>query len=133
MSKFYNIHRDCTQYCRSVVHGNLITSALTSLDVSSLQFCSYLNYLCTNCDSVKDICGRTALHSSATYGYIEVVRWLLYNKNADINARDEESGYTPLHRALYHGRIHIAVELIKAGRVFLKYETTKFIKNYFRC
>ncbi|XP_044744642.1 inhibitor of Bruton tyrosine kinase isoform X2 [Coccinella septempunctata] len=115
MSKFYNIHRDCTEYCRSIVHGNLITSAFSVLDISGLQLCSYLNYLCTNCDLIKDSAGRTALHAAASYGYLEVVKWLLNNKNANINARDDESGYTPLHRAFYYGRLYIAIELMKAG------------------
>ncbi|XP_045476233.1 inhibitor of Bruton tyrosine kinase [Harmonia axyridis] len=115
MNKTYNFQRDCTEYCRSVIHGNLINSALTVLDVSGLQLCSYLNYICTNCDSVKDCLGRTALHSSASYGNLQVVKWLLKNKNGNINARDNESGYTPLHRALYFGRINIAIELLKAG------------------
>lgn len=115
MNKTYNFQRDCTEYCRSVVHGNLINSALTVLDVSGLQLCSYLNYICTNWDSVKDCLGRTALHSSASYGNLQVVKWLLKNKNGNINARDNESGYTPLHRALYFGRINIAIELLKAG------------------
>ncbi|RKP27073.1 regulator of chromosome condensation 1/beta-lactamase-inhibitor protein II, partial [Syncephalis pseudoplumigaleata] len=36
---------------------------------------------------------------------------------AGINGRDEESGWTPLHRALYYGRIRSAIELLQLDEI----------------
>ncbi|KAL3285870.1 hypothetical protein HHI36_000390 [Cryptolaemus montrouzieri] len=115
MNKTQVLYRDCTENCRSVSHGDVISAAITKRCISDLELCSYLNYICTNCESVKDSVGRTALHLAASCGRIELVRWLVKIRNANINLKDEESGYTPLHRSLFYGKIHVAVELMKLG------------------
>ncbi|KAJ8924361.1 hypothetical protein NQ315_007157 [Exocentrus adspersus] len=106
---------DCTIYCKSTQHGDIINAALSKRSISDFDLCAFLNYTCTRCESVRDSVGRTALHVAASCGRIEVVRWLVCNRHADIDAKDKESGYTALHRSVFYGKIHVAVALIKLG------------------
>ena len=62
----------------------------------------------------KDDFGRTALHIAAYYGFEESTQKLI-SLNASLNVPDFESGWTPLHRALYHGHLKVSLLLIKAG------------------
>ncbi|KAI9592783.1 hypothetical protein BDF19DRAFT_450881 [Syncephalis fuscata] len=88
----------------------------------------------------SDSYGRNLLHYAASWGCTNVIRaarrivcrseelntQLSQRKNRDIftahiagtiiagaNQRDEESGWTPLHRALYYGHFRTAIELLK--------------------
>ncbi|XP_018574334.1 inhibitor of Bruton tyrosine kinase [Anoplophora glabripennis] len=106
---------DCTIYCKSVQHGDIITAALSKRSISEFDLCAFLNYTCMRCESVRDSTGRTALHVAASCGRAEVVKWLICSRHADIEAKDKESGYTALHRSIFYGKIHVAVELIKLG------------------
>jgi alpha-tubulin suppressor-like RCC1 family protein len=106
---------DCTDRCRSTQHGDIITAAISRRSVSDFDLCSYLNYICTCCESVKDSVGRTALHVAASCGRVNLVRWLVQNRHANINAKDDESGFTALHRSIFYGKINVAVELMKLG------------------
>ncbi|KAJ3638755.1 hypothetical protein MTP99_002089 [Tenebrio molitor] len=106
---------DCTDRCRSTQHGDIITAAISRRSVSDFDLCSYLNYICTCCESVKDSVGRTALHVAASCGRVSLVRWLVQNRHANINAKDDESGFTALHRSIFYGKINVAVELMKLG------------------
>ena len=66
-------------------------------------------------DSVDDN-GLTPLHLCATdsdEAYDTAVE--LIRSGANLNIADYESGYTPLHRALYFRNLRIAVLLMKAG------------------
>lgn len=105
----------CTDRCRSTQHGDIITAAISRRSVSDFDLCSYLTYVCTCCESVKDSVGRTALHVAASCGRVDLVRWLVQNRHASINAKDDESGFTALHRSIFYGKINVAVELIKLG------------------
>lgn len=107
---------DCTIYCKSVQHGDVITAALSKRSISDFDLCAFLNYTCMRCESVRDSAGRTALHVAASCGRIEVVKWLISSRHADIEAKDRESGYTALHRSIFYGKINVAVELIKLGK-----------------
>lgn len=107
---------DCTIYCKSTQHGDIITAALSKRSISDFDLCAFLNYTCTRCESVRDSAGRTALHVAASCGRVEVVKWLVCSRHADIDAKDKESGYTALHRSIFYGKIHVAVELIKLGK-----------------
>lgn len=65
--------------------------------------------------NAKDSFGRTILHhavSSTSEEAIEFVKALLDIPVLDLYAQDAESGWTALHRALYHGRISIAHALM---------------------
>ncbi|KAF5274038.1 hypothetical protein FQR65_LT04436 [Abscondita terminalis] len=107
--------RDCTELCKSVQHGNIICGTLTKRQVFDCDMCAYLQLLCSCCENVKDSMGRTALHIAASCGRLNVIKWLLKFKHANINAKDRESGYTPLHRSIFYGKINVAVHLIKMG------------------
>lgn len=53
---------------------------------------------------------------AASRGRNGLMKWLMHHSSdAFINARDRESGYTPLHRSIFYGQIHSAVALIKFG------------------
>lgn len=118
MSKINNnssVEKDCTSSCQSLIHGCVISSAITKRAVTDKQLAAYINFLCGNFGQVKDEAGRTALHMAASCGRMELCHWLLKYVNSDISARDKESQSTPLHRSLFYGQIHVAVLLIKAG------------------
>ncbi|CAG9821108.1 unnamed protein product [Phaedon cochleariae] len=109
-------HRpDCTNQCKSVQHGEIITAAISKRSISDYDLCSFLNFLCSRCESVVDSVGRTALQVAASCGRLELVKWLIHSRHADINLKDRESGYTALHRSIFYGKMDVAVELIKLG------------------
>ena len=61
--------------------------------------------------NVRDAFGRTVLHaacSSVDTASLEFVRLLLAHPAINPNAQDQESHWTPLHRALYVGNIAAA-------------------------
>jgi inhibitor of Bruton tyrosine kinase len=65
--------------------------------------------------NAKDVFGRTILHlaaSSANSTALGFVETLLRTPLIDPYVQDLESGWTPLHRALYHGHIQIAQALM---------------------
>ena len=41
--------------------------------------------------------------------------WLLEHKAGQINGKDSESGWSPLHRAMFHGQLRCVVHLIQLG------------------
>ena len=63
----------------------------------------------------RDDYGRTALHICATNDCLESLRVLLCHPQVKIDYQDYESGWTPLHRAVYFKHYRIALTLIKAG------------------
>lgn len=70
----------------------------------------------SECVDECDDQGRTCLHVAASVGSEAAVRFLLAQA-ADPNKADKESHWTPLHRALYHGHLRIALLLLRAGAV----------------
>ena len=50
----------------------------------------------------------TILQVASSVGKKLVAEWLVRFREAAVNAKDAESGYTALHRAVYHGQIHVA-------------------------
>uniref|UniRef100_A0A6P7F2T9 Inhibitor of Bruton tyrosine kinase n=1 Tax=Diabrotica virgifera virgifera TaxID=50390 RepID=A0A6P7F2T9_DIAVI len=107
--------RECTNQCKSTIHGDVITDAISKRSISDQDLCSFLNFVCSRCESVIDSSGRTALHVAASCGRLNLVRWLILNRHADIHAKDRESSYTALHRSIFYGKIDVAVELVKLG------------------
>lgn len=69
--------------------------------------------------------GLSLLHICATYGHVETAKVLLGN-GADVNQKDFESGWTPLHRSMYFKHIKMSLLLIKAGS---KYDRLPNISN----
>lgn len=104
---------DCTARCKSSAHADLVLASITKGTVSEIQ--TYCRYLCHNFWSVTDPIGRTALHLAASLGKVELVRWLLEQCHADVDARDRESGWTALHRAVFYGQLHCAKVLLQHG------------------
>lgn len=65
--------------------------------------------------NAKDAYGRTLLHHAATSSKANAlgfVKALLQIPFIDLYIQDQESGWTPLHRALYHGHVSIAQALM---------------------
>ena len=56
--------------------------------------------------------GVKALHICASRGHVELVA-LLLKKGANPLLKDHESGWTPLHRALYHNHLEVALLLLR--------------------
>lgn len=104
---------DCTPRCKSSAHADLVLSSITKGTVPEIQ--TYCRYLCHNFWCVTDPIGRTALHVAASLGKVELVRWLLEQCHADVDARDRESGWTALHRAVFYGQLHCAKVLLQHG------------------
>ncbi|XP_050550953.1 inhibitor of Bruton tyrosine kinase [Spodoptera frugiperda] len=107
---------DCTARCRSRSHGQALTSAITKRSISDQALASFIKGTCANFNKAFDFEGRTALHTAASRGRLTLMDWLIRHSSvAFINARDRESGYTPLHRSVFYGQIHAAVALMKIG------------------
>lgn len=105
---------ECSSKCRSrqhtlEVHGSITKGSLTEVKAYSR--------LCHNAMRGRDVVGRTALHVAAGYGKTDIVEWLLTDKHADKSAKDEESGWTALHRALFYGHLMTARLLIQVNDV----------------
>lgn len=64
---------------------------------------------------VLDEEGRCALHLAVSCGRRDLCHWLIKAGKGDINLKDSESGYTPLHRSIFYGHINIAVTLIEVS------------------
>jgi ankyrin repeat protein len=64
--------------------------------------------------NAKDDFGQTVLHYAASKGDLEIIKRLIAT-GADINAEENELGYTPLHIALVMSKEEAALELINAG------------------
>ncbi|CAH0713197.1 unnamed protein product, partial [Brenthis ino] len=110
------IEVDCTRHCKSRIHGQVLTSAITKRSISDESLASFIKSTCANFAKAFDFEGRTALHMTASRGRNGLMEWLVrHSSDAFINARDRESGYTPLHRSIFYGQIHSAVALMKLG------------------
>ncbi|TMW58475.1 hypothetical protein Poli38472_010034 [Pythium oligandrum] len=70
--------------------------------------------------------GETALHLAASSGYDAIVQVLLAH-GADITLKDSESGWTPLHRSIYHERLSTTLLLLRHARVLYG---RAFMKDY---
>lgn len=106
---------DCTENCMSLKHGDAFGAALTWREPTDRELASALTLLCGNVGSIADSLGRTILHMAASLGRRELVQWLIQRCDANLNAQDHESGYTPLHRSIFYGQINVAVILLQLG------------------
>lgn len=104
---------ECTSKCRSQRHATLLLSAITKGTVPEIQ--TYCRYLCHNFWTISDASGRSALHQAATVGKVDLVEWLLQQCHAEVDVRDKESSWTPLHRAVFYGQLHCARSLLRCG------------------
>ncbi|XP_022116744.2 inhibitor of Bruton tyrosine kinase [Pieris rapae] len=107
---------DCTIKCKSRSHGQIITSAITKRSTNDISLASFIRATCSNFTKAFDFEGRTALHMAASRGRNNLMQWLInHSSEAFVNAKDRESGYTPLHRSIFYGQVHTAVALMKIG------------------
>ncbi|EOA29778.1 hypothetical protein CARUB_v10012869mg [Capsella rubella] len=67
--------------------------------------------------NLRNVCGLTPLHIAIWRNHIPIVRRLLA-AGADPDARDGESGWSSLHRALHFGHLAVASVLIDSGASF---------------
>ena len=104
---------ECTAKCRSTQHADEVVAVLTCCSEKRLQ--AFLSAHCYNAATLKDAFGRTALHLAASTGKKALLEWLVESKNADLLAKDKESGWTPLHRSVFYGQIHCLMALVKVG------------------
>uniref|UniRef100_A0A8C5AV41 Inhibitor of Bruton tyrosine kinase n=1 Tax=Gadus morhua TaxID=8049 RepID=A0A8C5AV41_GADMO len=104
---------ECTAKCRSTQHADEVVAVLTCCSEKRLQ--AFLSAHCYNAATLKDAFGRTALHLAASTGKKALLEWLVESKNADLLAKDKESGWTPLHRSVFYGQIHCLMALVKHG------------------
>lgn len=105
---------DCSPKCRKAKHSDLNFSAVLNIgqeDAAKVQ--SILPQLCANFARVTDQYGRNALHLAASCGKCDILEWLVKEQGADLNSKDEESGWTSLHRSLFYGYLDCAVKLIQ--------------------
>ena len=105
---------DCTPRCRSAQHTSELTSALCTraTELSVLVWCARC---CHNPGRSKDVSGRSVVHVAAGRGLVSVLEWLTACREGQMNGKDTESGYSPLHRAMFHGQVRTVVWLIEAG------------------
>ncbi|KAG8238384.1 hypothetical protein J437_LFUL018042 [Ladona fulva] len=104
----------CSPSCRSTEHAEEIISAI--LRGNEYQALAFMCWRCTNYATVADEAGRTALHIASSSGKVRVLKWLI-KKGVNLNIQDKESGYTPLHRSLYHGQLNSARYLIMVTKI----------------
>lgn len=101
---------ECGTKCRSRQHAYEFHCAITKGTLEEVQAYSKV---CHNCGQHNDMHGRTALHVAASYGKVMIVEWLISERNADLTAKDLESGWTALHRALFYGQLATARLLLQ--------------------
>lgn len=99
-----------------------LASALTkSSTITNLQLKIYLALTCPSfARSIDAIGNRSLIHWAASCSdRTEILEWLVDEFGADIDTKDGESGYTPLHRALLHGQLASAQALIDVSTLDL--------------
>jgi len=105
---------DCTPKCKSTGHCSELTTVLSAA-VSEPAALAWIARHCHNPGKLKDKGGRSLVHLATSTGKLQVLEWLLTYKDGQLNGKDAESGYSPLHRAMFHGQVRAVVYLIKAG------------------
>ncbi|CAH3153614.1 unnamed protein product, partial [Porites evermanni] len=107
---------DCSPKCRLAKHADFNFSALINItphDEAKVR--AILPRFCSNFARVKDQCGRNVLHLAASCGKCDILEWLVKEEGADLDSKDLESGWTPLHRSLFYGYLECAVKLTQLG------------------
>ena len=101
---------DCTAECNCQCHASVI---LTCVALGNLRLFQHCSTLCGNPWRIADRFGRTPLHVAASRGCLDTAKWLLSRKKVAVDTRDEESGWSALHRAAYFGELGSAITLVK--------------------
>ncbi|KAK6626719.1 hypothetical protein RUM44_009195 [Polyplax serrata] len=106
---------ECHYRCDPGKHRSNLTAAVTKASLSDEKVAAYLKWCCVKYANAVDSNGRSVLHMAASTGRLKFLRFLLNHKNININCKDHESCFAPLHRSLFYGQLHCAVRLIQAG------------------
>ena len=104
---------ECAPKCRSRKHAYELSSAITRGNLQEIQCFAKL---CYNGAQLCDMYERSALHMAASCGKVDIVEWLLEELQGDCTQKDQESGWTPLHRAVFYGQLAPARLLIQVIR-----------------
>ncbi|XP_077162028.1 inhibitor of Bruton tyrosine kinase isoform X1 [Paroedura picta] len=113
MNKMNYLIPDCTLKCRSLRHALDVVSVVTR--GSEGQIKAFLTSHCYNAATCRDVFGRNVLHLASSCGKKGVLEWLAETNGVDLLAKDEESGWTALHRGIFYGHIDCAWSLMKHG------------------
>lgn len=107
---------DCTSKCHSQQHASELLDAMSTRSLA-INLKAYARWKCRNYATVLDKYGRSLLHFAASTGHVDFLEWLLkeYKGEIDVDATDNESGWTGLHRAVYYKQIACAQVLLKHG------------------
>ncbi|XP_038047379.1 inhibitor of Bruton tyrosine kinase-like [Patiria miniata] len=114
------LEADCTSRCRSTRCASNLISVVTRGTPHQIK--TYFTRGCRNAAHVADKFGRTALHMAASCGKFEIIDWLLRERHAGLGAEDLESGWTALHRSIFHAQVIAAVYLINHGASLEKHD-----------
>lgn len=107
------LEKECGPKCRSRKHVLEIISLIARCNLKEFQAYSKL---CYNWAKHSDPFNRTALHLAASCGKTDILEWLLEENLMDLSAKDSESGYTALHRALLYGQLASARLLVQVNQ-----------------
>lgn len=105
---------DCTPRCKSSQQCQELVAAL-SHNVKEEVALTWIVRHCNSPSRGKDLSGRSLVHMAASRGLVRILEWLLRQKDVSLNGKDSESGYSPLHRAAFHGQIRTIVFLLEKG------------------
>lgn len=96
--------------CKSKLHASEMCSAVSKGSLNQIRL--YLKS-CNNPIQNVDEFGRTILHVAAACGKVEVIEWLIQEQGSDVNAKDNESSWTALHKAIYYRQLDATLTLIE--------------------
>ena len=105
---------ECRPKCRSGQHSGQLARVL-ALPCSEEAALAWVARHCHAAARGRDGQGRSLLHAAASRGLLLVLEWLLRQRDAPLNGKDLESGYSPLHRAAFHGQLRALVVLLERG------------------
>ena len=103
-SKFSpRVFPECGPKCRSRRCAAALVAVLGARnaaadDADVVNYAARGDVACGNAGKVVDERGMSGLHAAAGAGRKAAVQWMLKCKGANINAKEGESAYTPLHR-----------------------------------
>lgn len=104
---------ECFYKCDSRKHSSFLTLAIIHSGLSDEKLVAYLKWCCAKYPQGIDSMGRSLTQVAASKGRLKLLLHLLKHKEVNINAKDQESSYSALHRSLFYGQLHCAVRLIQ--------------------
>lgn len=108
-----SVPHECFYRCNWPEHCSNLTAALSKASLTDEKVAAYLKWCCVRFPWALDTAGRSLIHVAVSKGRLKLLNFLLNHPDVNINAKDKESLYTPLHRSLFYGQLHCAVRLIQ--------------------